>query len=47
MIRVEAKIPKLGITEFRMHLLSDEEWVILFLQIKDQKPMKNRSQGGT
>lgn len=45
-IRFEAKLCKLGITEFGMHLFFYEEWVILFLQIKDPKPMTNRSQGG-
>lgn len=45
-IRVEAKICKLGTTESGMHLFFYEERVRLFFQTKGQKPMKNRSQGG-
>lgn len=37
------EVCKSGIMEFGMHLSSHEEWVTLFLQIKDRKPVTDRS----
>lgn len=43
---IEAKLNKLDITEFGMHLFSYEEWVIFFFKLRTQNPMASRNEEG-